>query len=439
MRVLGGLGLLLALALLGAIGFLAFSPMLHEVRESPAGWSALLRLATVNVFEARVPDYVLPDPLAGLRTPDQWTASRREEVLDHFRDQIYGASPALPAPGSPRVGPEAAVFGGRALRREVRIPLSKADPARTLDLLIHRPAEAVGPVPVFLALNFRGNQTIHPDPGIRRSERWVADGPAEAGFVDHRATEASRGARRSRWPVERIVARGYALATAYKGDLEPDHVDGFREGVRGILAEEAGIPADHWGAIAAWAWGLSRALDFLETDPAVDGRRVAVLGHSRLGKAALWAAAQDPRFAMAISNESGCMGAALSRRRFGETLWLMSRVFPHWFRPGFGAWAGREDALPVDQHMLLALVAPRPLYVASAADDVWSDPRGEFLAAREASRVWRFLVVEGLGATEPPPVGLPIPSRVGYHVRPGGHDLTAWDWERYLDFADRHL
>ena len=292
------------------------------------------------------------------------------------------------------------------------------------------------PVPVFLGLNFWGNHTLDADPGIRLSERWMRDDP-ERGVENHRALPESRGASASRWPIGTILARGYGLATAYAGDLEPDHPEGHRDGVRATLAPARG--ATPWGAIGVWAWGLSRARDALTRVDGVDADRIAVVGHSRLGKAALWAAAQDERFAMAISNDSGCMGAALSRRRFGETIAFVTMLFPHWFPERFRAYANREDELPVDQHMLLALIAPRPLYVASAEDDAWADPTGEFAATREASEVFRFLGGAGLPVGERPPVGRPVLGQIGYHVRAGEHDLTSEDWAAFLDFADLHL
>ncbi len=407
--------------------------------------AAAAPLPPVNYDEAAVPPYELPDPLRlpdGRRIADvrTWRAEGRPRVLELFAREMYGRSPDAPAGLHWRVFDEdRAALGGRATRRQVTVWLGATDAAPSLDLLLYVPNRAPRPAPAFLGLNFHGNHAVHADPGIRLSPRWMHE--KVTGVVDGRATAASRGIDAASWPVELLLDRGYALATVYYGDLEPDHPNGWRDGVRGALPAPGAAPGfapDAWGAISAWAWGLSRALDYLVQDAALAADRIGVIGHSRLGKTALWAGAQDERFALVISNNSGCGGAALSRRHFGETVARINTVFPHWFCGNFHAYHEREAALPLDQHMLVALAAPRPVYVASATEDLWADPRGEFLAARHAEPVYALYGAAGLGVAEPPPPGRRVGDRIGYHLRTGPHGLTAADWTHYLDFADRH-
>jgi len=397
-----------------------------------------------NYDEAKVPAYTLPDPLVmadttRITTAEAWTSRRRPELLDIFAREVYGRTPTSPLPLRAIVDSTARdALGGTAIRRQVTLRFTPGEDGAAIRLLLYVPANASGPVPVFLALNFQGNQAVNADPAITLARSWLPD--RDPGVVNHHATEASRGTEAGRFPIPQILAKGYGLATVYYGDLDPDY-DNFQNGVHPLFYKTGQThPApDEWGAIGAWAWGLSRALDYLETDRSVDARAAVVVGHSRLGKAALWAGAQDPRFAIVVSNESGCGGAALSKRIFGETVDAITRQFPHWFAGNFRRYANNEAALPVDQHELLALIAPRPLYVASAAEDQWADPRGEFLAAQAAEPVYRLLGRTGLGVDSMPPIDHPVGGTIGYHVRQGEHDLTAYDWEQFLAFADRHL
>jgi len=398
---------------------------------------------SINYDESQVPHYTLPDPLTfedGRPVVDAaaWTTARRPELVALFEQTVYGRAPARPEMLVFEVIEEADdALEGHATRKQVAIRLGDGPHAIVLDLLIYLPHARSGPAPLFVGLNFMGNHTVTADPAVRLPSSWVRNIP-DRGVEDHQATPAMRGSASSRWALTEILARGYGLATLYCGDIDPDFDDGFRNGVH-ALYERDDTAGDAWGTLSAWAWGLSRALDYFETDPAIDAARVAVLGHSRLGKTALWAGASDPRFALVVSNDSGCGGAALSRRRFGETVRRINTVFPHWFCTNFKAYNDNEAALPVDQHELLALIAPRPLYVASAAEDLWADPRGEFLAAHAADPVYRLLGTPGLPADTWPEVDRPVWGSIGYHVRAGGHDVTAFDWAQYLAFADRHL
>ncbi len=408
-----------------------------------ACFSAGAQRPDTNYDEAKVPKYTLPDPLVmanGRRVRDAktWQNQRRPEILELYRTEVFGRSPSQQIKPAVKVNSvDQHALGGKAVRKQVTFWLAGENHGPKMDLLIYLPAGTKKPAPVFLGLSFAGNQTVSTDPGVELAEEWVRD-PDTKAMVKRRASEKSRGAAAEQWQLEKILEHGYGLATIYYGDIEPDFDGGIPYGVRPLFFKpgQTAPAADEWAAIGAWAWGLSRAMDYLETDPDVDARHVAVFGHSRLGKTALWAGAQDTRFAMAISNESGEGGAAISRRDFGERTTDLNTRFPHWFCANFRKYNDREDQMPFDSHMLLALVAPRPLYVASAEGDQWSDPRGEFLGAVNASPVYQLLGKPGIGTDQMPALNEPIMHTVAYHIRAGKHDVTAYDWEQYLKFAD---
>ena len=395
-----------------------------------------------NYDEAKVPKYTLPDPLVlsnGQRVEDAkvWRNKRRPELLALFQEHVYGAMPPPKQIQHVKVHEvDKEALGGKGRRKEVTLYFDKERSGPSINVLMLLPKQSSSnqSVPAFLGYNFNGNHTVHPDEGIRISNVW----PRKAGSEARRADESTRGASASRWQIEKILSRGYALVTVYYGDVDPDFYDGFKNGIH-TLYPQYQKRDDNWTSIGGWAWGLSRVLDYLEQDDLIDAQRVAVIGHSRLGKTSLWAGASDERFALVISNNSGCGGAALARRRFGETVARINTSFPHWFCKNHKAYNNDEDALPIDQHQLIALIAPRPVYVASAQEDRWADPRGEFLSCVGANPVYKLLGTEGLLVEEWPAVNKPLHGRIGYHVRTGKHDVTEYDWQQYLDFADKHL
>ncbi len=383
-----------------------------------------------NYDESKVPEYKLPDPLKmqdgrTVTSSDMWKAERRPELLNLFRSQVYGQRPKTPEGIRYEVRESTpAELNGKGLRKDVRV-LAPSKSGRTVELLkfvLITPKDAKGPVPAFAGIllieptlkDLNPGRPLPDDVGVKLPGMKL---------------------------LETILDRGYAVVSLDPANFCPDDKEKHRDGVLEFLypGRKGDPAAEEPGAIATWAWGLSRALDYLETDPAIDAKRVAVIGHSRRGKTALWAGAEDERFALVISNDSGCGGAALSRRKFGETVARINTVFPHWFCGNFKSYNDNEESLPIDQHELVALSAPRPVYVASAVDDGWADPKGEFLAALNAEPVYKLFGLAGLGTSEQPPLNKSVGDYVGYHIRTGKHALTDYDWLFYLDFADKHL
>lgn len=365
--------------------------------------------------EKNIPPYTLPDPLvmnSGLKVSDAgtWWQKCRPEILELFRENVHGRAPiGRPGDITFELGVvDRAALEGMATRKELVVNFTGESSGPRMDMRVYTPNCTTRSVPCFLYLGR----------------------PMPAGSpVPSRLVEA----------LPEILSRGYALAIVDRQGIDPDEHDEFKNGVHGTFDPPGERPGDAWGTIAAWAWGLSRALDYLETDRDVDARRVAVMGVSRAGKTALWAGAQDERFAMTISICSGCTGAALSRRRFGEPVGAINARFPHWFCKNYRKFDWNEAALPVDQHMLLSLLAPRLLYVSSADEDLWADPRGEFLGVKFADPVYHLLGAKGLDAEHMPELESPVQTgRIGYHIRRGGHGLEYYDWLRYLDFADKN-
>ncbi|WP_072995498.1 glucuronyl esterase domain-containing protein [Pseudozobellia thermophila] len=407
------------------IAILLLSPMIFAQPEA-------------NYDESKVPKFPLPDPLTTfsgnpIANKTQWEENRRFEIFQFFERQVYGKVPDRLDEYSFKLWEESDdAYGGKARRKQVAISLTKNKRTITYNLLIYLP-KGNPKAPVFLGYNFYGNHTVTDDPKVPITKAWVSNNES-FGITDHKATEATRGVRKHRWAIEKMLDNGYGLATIHYGEVDPDKND-FSDGLHQLFYKDGQVKpkTNEWGSIAAWAFGLSKAMDYLENDTNISD--VIVFGHSRLGKAALWAGATDKRFAGVISNNSGCGGAALSKRKFGETVARINNSFPHWFAGSFKKYGNNERTLPVDQHQLLALVAPRPLYVASAAEDRWADPKGEFLSAYHASKVYALYGKQGIDSPEMPAIDQPLQNTVAYHIRSGKHDVTDYDWEQYITWA----
>lgn len=380
-----------------------------------------------NYREDAVPPYHLPDPLVlnngqPVRNANDWFERRRPELIQAYEREIFGRVPrSAPPVRFEEAEPAAPAFDGKAVRR--RIVAHFGGPARGVDVsfVIYTPATAIGPVPLVLHLSFGG------DPGL--PGRTKPRGMPEALHNDI-------------GPVADLMARGYGYAIVLYTEIQPDRPNAQHEGVIGLAlapGQEKQAP-DEWGGIAAWSWGLSRFMDYLQTDQRIDARRVVLVGHSRLGKTALWAGASDPRFALIYSSQSGEMGAALSRRDFGETVDDIATGLAHEFAGNFQKYIGHWNEMPHEAHLLIALSAPRPVFISAADGDPWSDPYGQFLATVAAGPVWRLLGQHDLGTSERPGLNTPIATGdLAFLENHGPHLISPLDWKTLLDFADRHL
>jgi hypothetical protein len=382
----------------------------------------------------------LPDPLVmfngeRVTSKQQWLDKRRPELKELFQYYMYGY---LLTPEKIKTQVEyenAKAFGGKATLREVTISFGPPD-TPPIHLLLVVPNYRKAPAPVFIGLAFCGNHAVVNDPGVRLPTVWMSNGP---GVKNHRATEAGRGKQIEVWALEQSIDRGYAVATFYCGDVDPDRAE-VREGIQPHLRKKGHKSSPHdGGTIAAWAWGVHRVVDYLHHHKDIDKTKIAAVGHSRLGKATIVAAAFDERIALAIPHQAGCGGTAPSRGKVGESVKQINDRFPHWFDGTFKEFNDKPDRLPFDQNCLAALVAPRPLLFSNAVKDQWANPEGQFRVLQATDPVYRFLDAGGLEAKSMPEVGKLIDSKLGYYIRPGQHSMTKADWKVFLDFADKHF
>jgi hypothetical protein len=368
-----------------------------------------------NYIEEKVPVYTLPDIFTSndgvkITSSDLWNKIRRPEIIELFRKNVYGRVPEPAFKEDIKVVKlDKHAIEGTATQKQVEITITKEGKSLTINLTVCTPNDSKQPVPAFLLI-----------------DNWQSGGSVPSWKISEEF-----------WPVKEALKRGYGMAVFSSSDLDPDNFDNFKNGIHGLLDKKP-RPDDAWGTLAAWAWGASRCMDYLVTDSDIAPDKIAIVGHSRGGKTALWAGAEDTRFAMVISNESGAGGASLARRRFGETVDRLNTVFPHWFCSNYKKFSNKEDSLPVDMHMLLALIAPRALYVDCADEDLWGDPKGSYLSLYNAVPVFDLFGQNSDIPKSMPPLNKQIISgKIGFHIRDGVHNLLLRDWNWFMDFADK--
>jgi len=395
----------------------------------------------VNYDQTRVGTYTLPDPLRldngkPVHNAKTWWTKRRPEIEKIFETEQYGIDPGRPADESFDVTEKGTALDGKAIRKQVTISFSKDPGWPQIRLLIYLPAAASKPVPMFFTISFGPNQCATDDPSITPEEVWNPR-------TEKKEMPPANRCFFGRIPVEKLLDAGFGVATFYYGDIDPDFAAGFKDGIRARYLEpgQSGRAHDAWGAIAAWAWGMSRVEDYFETDPQIDAKQVAIHGVSRLGKTVMWAGAHDQRFAAVIASCSGEGGAALSHRDYGETIAHLTAPsrYPYQFAENYAKWAGFPDKAPMDANMLIALIAPRPLLLQTGSTDYWSDPKGEFLAEVAAGPVYKLLGKDPLDTNVWPAPKVPILHDLAYYMHEGGHGMVPSDWDIYLEFLKMHL
>ena len=413
-----------------------------------------LSLFAASAFADELPDpnrlpssAELPDPLVTLAgkqitSKEEWFRERRPELKKLFENYMYGKLPPARKIKAKVLHEDSKAFGGKATLQEIAIGFEEKNwPA--IHVLLVVPKERKGSVPAFVGLNFCGNHAIVKDPGVRLPTTWMyPNRKGGKGVKDNKATEEGRGTEVNTWSLEQSVDRGYAVATFYNGDVDPDRKD-VRGGMSPFVVPpvKGERPPDETATIMLWAWGVHRVVDYLVTRPEIDAKKIAVVGHSRLGKTALVAAAFDDRIAVSIPHQAGCGGTAPNRSKNpkAESVERINTSFPHWFCDNFKAFNKATDKLPFDQHCLVALCAPRPVLFTNATEDQWANPSGQFEMLKAADPVYRLLGAGGLEAKTMPEMGTLSAGTLGYFIREGEHSMTKDDWKVFLDFADRHL
>lgn len=376
--------------------------------------------------EAQVLHEEVQDPLITvsgdrITTIEDWITEGRPQIMGMFATSVYGRVPIAEDPIEVRfeeIETDIDFFDNRCIRKLVTITCSNARGSVSMNMALYLPKNAKQQVPVLLRMGFAA---------------------IEGSNIELENIQAY-GRLGNGTPLIDFLEKGFGVACIKGGEIVEDEI-GFRNSIHKLFyhGRQSMPRADEWGVLGGIAWQFSRAMDYLETQEAVDSEKVAILGFSKLGKSTLWAGAQDQRFAMVLSQNSGCAGAALWNRKFGESLKYMSR-FPHWLCGNAHKFIGREEDFPVDQHMLLACIAPRPVYIVSGINDMWADNMGEYLSTHYATPVYELFGLKGQASLERPTINEAADDRaLAYHVRSGGHGYYQYDWDQYLKFMDFHF